>query len=52
MKDLYALKEAMLQYGGTFAKKIAEALNVADPINEKKLISTFKDLIESYRRLI
>lgn len=51
-EELYDIKEAMLTYGGSFAKAIAKALEVADYQNEKKLIDTFGDLIESYRRFL
>lgn len=51
-EDLYNLKEAMLKYGGSFAQAIAKALEVADHENERKLVETFGDLIERYRRFL
>lgn len=50
--DLFKLTEAMLTYGGSFAKCIAKALQVADAENTHKLLTTFGDLIESYRRFL
>ena len=52
MNDILELSEAMLKYGGSFAKCIGKALQCADAQNTKKLLETFDDLIESYRKFI
>ena len=50
--EMIKLAEKMVQYGGSFAKAIAQAIFRADESNLKKLETTFKDLIESYRRFL
>lgn len=50
--EMIDLAEKMTQYGGSFAKAIAQAIFRADPINLKILEIAFGDLIESYRRFL
>ena len=49
---LYQLAKAMTCYGGSFAKKIAEAFYVADKQNRETLVSAFYDLFHSYKHFI
>ena len=50
--EMIKLADKMCEYGGSFAKCIGQAIGHADESNLKKLETTFKDLIESYRRFL
>lgn len=40
--------ETLQAYGGSFVKRLAAALSVADPKNFERLINAFPELIEKY----
>ena len=44
------IAERMKLRGGSFAKALAEAMLLADPINLQKIEDTFPEIIEEYRR--
>ena len=44
----YGVVERMGKYGGSFVKALAECFRMADPINFKKLKSTFIEYWKHY----
>ena len=46
--ELLAAMRGMRQYGGRFADRLADLLEVADGGNTEKLLDTFHDVIWSY----
>lgn len=50
--EILDIAEKMIEYGGSFAKAIGEALIHADMNNRKILIDSFSDLIMSFRRFL
>lgn len=48
-KEDYDTITAMEKYGGGFARAIAKAFTVADPLNRKTLVEAFPDLFSRYR---
>jgi len=50
--EIVDIAHAMIQYGGSFAKHIGEALLHADPINMEKLLNAFPEMIKEYERFL
>lgn len=48
----YEVLEAMEAYGGSFVVALAQCFRRADPINFKKLKSTFSEYWEEYEKMI
>ena len=48
MKDINTIN-ALIKYGGSFAKNIGYAAMAADSENYNKLYTAFKDLFDEYR---
>lgn len=42
--------EAMEKYGGSFVKKLAELMRLADPVNFEKLKAMFRNYWQNYER--
>lgn len=49
--EVLKIAEAMKEYGGSFARSIAEALLHADPENMARLIQAFPELVEQYKSM-
>jgi hypothetical protein len=47
--DGYAVVEAMVDYGGSFIRSLAECWARADLANQKRLEAAFADEFEKYR---
>ena len=45
------ITDAMVRYGGSFAVKVGEAYDRADPVNRAKLKAAFPEEWERYRQL-
>lgn len=43
--------QAMMKYGGSFVRALAECMACADPINYEKLKATFKEYWREYERV-
>ncbi len=46
-----ATAEAMQRQGGSFVKHLGSALMVADPVNSRKIRSTFKEYFDEYLKI-
>ena len=44
----FKILEAMTTYGGSFVVALSHLYRLADPINERKLASTFEDYFRAY----
>lgn len=44
--------EAMLMFGGSFAKALAHAYQLADPMNQARIKGAFPDLWASYAKMV
>ena len=49
--ELYAVLEAMQQYGGSFVKALATTWQLADNENRAKLLATFPGLYARYKAM-
>lgn len=47
----YLIVERMAKYGGSFVKALAECFHRADPVNFKKLKSTFHEYWRHYEKM-
>jgi len=50
--SLYQIVEAMAQYGGSFARTLAQLFRVADDANTAKLIEAFHDQLVEYDAML
>ena len=48
MQDSLAVSRAMTKYGGSFVKRLGDALLHADPNNTQKIKDTFSEYWEKY----
>jgi len=49
--DDFAITEAMIMYGGSFAQQLGKAWRCADETNQQRLKAAFGDCWEKYREL-
>ena len=49
--EFHKMIQNMKTYGGSFIKSLAGTLTLADPLNREKLIQTFPDYCEKYRKM-
>jgi hypothetical protein len=45
---VYETTERMKTYGGSFVKSLADTIRSADPYNQKRIFSTFPEILENY----
>ena len=48
--DVLRIANAMINHGGSFVKKLGEALIYSDPINQRKIKDAFPEYWEEYKK--
>lgn len=49
--EIYNIHRAMETFGGSFVKKLAELLPLADDENLERLVKTFPEYFEQYKEM-